>query len=67
MSRVQVAAYVSKEQKEKLRQLAELELCSLSTMLTKLIDESYALNFGDNDGGEDTLLFGEDRNPRGEI
>lgn len=66
MSRVQVAAYVSLEQKEKLRKLAELELCSLSTMLTKLIDESYALNFGEDDEQKD-VLFGEDPNPRGEI
>lgn len=54
MSRVQVAAYVSPEQKEKLRRLADLELCSLSTMLTKLIDESYALNFDSNGGSDGT-------------
>lgn len=52
MSRVQVAAYVTIEQKEKLQKLADLELCSLSTMLTKLIDESYQLNFEDEEANE---------------
>lgn len=49
MSKTQVAAYVTEEQKQRLVALAELELCSLSTMLTKLIDESYELNFEDEE------------------
>jgi hypothetical protein len=47
MNRIQVAAYCTLEQKERLQELAELELCSLSTMLTKLIDEAWELNFNE--------------------
>jgi hypothetical protein len=53
MSKTQVAAYVTVEQKTRLAALADLELCSLSTMLTKLIDEAYELNFGDDDDDDD--------------
>lgn len=49
MSKTQVAAYVTEEQKQRLVALAELELVSLSTMLTMLIDEAYELNFADNE------------------
>jgi len=59
MSKTQVAAYVSTEQKERLEALADLELCSLSSMITKLIDEAYEANFVDDDDDTNDLHRGE--------
>lgn len=53
MNKTQVAAYVTEVQKQRLQALADMELCSLSSMLTKLIDESYELNFGSDDDDND--------------
>lgn len=45
MNRYQIASYVTAQQKENARRLANIDGISISAMVAQLIDEAFELNF----------------------
>lgn len=51
----QIASYITKEQKRKIQELAELEGLSVSAMVAELIDEAYDATFTANEVENDQI------------